>query len=168
MLLRLNQMRRRHTLGVQVIGSKERSDSKDGYLRSQQSWWGVLLRRLKQGGWNDLYRGEDGREPRDHCPMNIRWRRCGCKLGMLVRPNLGLAAAHLRHLPAVAVHRPATSALLSVHRTTRHAGQQRRSGREHDQNRNESGESAHPSLNICLQDVFIPLLTFLCELRAFS
>lgn len=69
---------------------------------------------------------------------------------MLVSPNLGPAAAHLLHAPAFVVHGVAAGALFLAHRMICHAGQQRRRGQEQDEDCENTGQTAHAFLSICL------------------
>jgi hypothetical protein len=55
-------------------------------------------------------------------PMNGNCRRYRRNLGAVIRPNLSLAATHLRHLSALPMHRSAAGTLLMAHRHTRQTG----------------------------------------------
>ena len=100
MLLRLNQMRHRHTTGVQVTGSRSESNSEDSYPGDDEAG-----RRVRGGkprkSRQDTLRWHDTRFKRmDDGKVEVKQRRGDRTLRLFVRPNLGPAATHLLHAGA--------------------------------------------------------------------
>src|SRR6202044_2566833 len=108
-------MRRRHTEGVQVIGSWSKSDSKDGCFRSQKTGRRVFVTHEPNGRG---YRAKLSGESRKVChadPLNIGCRGCRCNRRSLVCPNFSPAATHLLHVAAPSVHCTAASTFVVAH-----------------------------------------------------
>ena len=76
-------------------------------------------------------------------PMNRHYQRCRRNLWAVIRPDLSLAATHLRHLSALPVHRSAAGALLMAHRHTRQTGHDGRGCGEQKKDRDNAGKTAH-------------------------
>ena len=139
-----------HTSGVHVIGSRSESDSKDSYSRDDRARWRVCIGCPRHGAWNILELGDKRHKPIDYGKVEVERRSRGCKLRMLVTPNLRSATPHLLHAVAFAVHGAAAGALFLAHHAICHAGQQRRCGQEQDENREDTGQTAHAVISICL------------------
>jgi hypothetical protein len=135
-------MRRTHTQGVQVIGLRGRSDSKDGNLRGQETWRGVLNRYPERNGWEGLNQCRKRCQLRYAYPMHVCCGGLRRNLRRFIRPNLRPAAAHFFHLSALPVHRTTACTFFAAHRGTGHAGQHRRNGSEQKEDRDDAGESA--------------------------
>jgi len=83
----------------------------------------MLIGHPQHGGRDYLRFNEERYKPVDYNEVKTdSWSRSG-ELGMLVRPDLCPAAAHLRHTVAFAMHGTTASAFLLIHRAIGHAGQ---------------------------------------------
>ena len=138
-----NERKRRHTEACRVIRFRSKSDTENGDLSSQQPWRGMLVWGSKLRARHDPDEREHRRKPCDDRKVNIRRRANRCKLRTLICFDFCLAAAHLHHIAAVAVHCTAAGTLFLVHRLPGHAGEQRSCREEQDENRDETSEAAH-------------------------
>jgi hypothetical protein len=139
-------MRHRHTHGVQVIGSRSKSDSQDSGFRRQQTGRGVLIRGTPCGRGYEVNLGEQAAQVRHANPLNIDCRGHCRNQRRLLCPNFGPAAAHLLHVSALPVHGTAATTLLKAHFHTRQTGHNRRGGGEQQKDSNDTGETAHDSV----------------------
>ena len=129
------------------LGTKGRSDSKDGNLCGQQTRRRVLVWSMEQRGWNHLNRGRSEREPVNHSPVKVDGLTLCGNLGVLVGLDLSLAAASLSHLSALAVHGGTAGILRMAHRITCYAGKNRRCSRQQKNQCEDARKAAHGSLH---------------------
>ena len=108
-----------------------------------EAGWRVVVGDAQQGGRDGLNRSDQGLDDVNDGQGEIDGWRDGGELRMRVGVDLGAAAAHLDHVAAVALHGFAAGTLFARHRNLGHAGQQRRCGREQDEDREEGGEASH-------------------------
>jgi hypothetical protein len=149
MLLRSNQMRWMARAGVHafVIGRKSGSDAEDSGFCDAEARWSVFERRLELRARNELgvicKAIHEAWKICDDNPLHFnRWCGC-CELRRVVSPQLFLAAAHRRHVAAIAVHGAAACAFFLSHRTACGAGHDGRCGREQEQDHDECRETTH-------------------------
>jgi hypothetical protein len=78
-------------------------------------------------------------------PLDVDCRGCCRNLRSLIRPNLGPAATHLFHVPALPVHGTTAGTLLMTHHHACQTGHDRGRCGEQQEDRNDAGETSHDS-----------------------
>ncbi len=128
---------------------RSESDPEHRYLSSQQPWRGMLVWGSKLRGRRGLMRMKQRCKPRDDREVDICSRRHRRKLRTLVCLHFSLAANHLFHATAVAVHRTTAGTFFLRHCFSGHAGQQGSCCKEQDQHRHEAGQALNHLMSIC-------------------
>jgi hypothetical protein len=131
---------------VQVVGSRSKSDSKDGELRGEKAWRGTVFGEMGKRGHDGLGRHSQRCQPTYAEPRNISGYRRSHNRRSSVHSNCCLATLLFHHLTALPVHRAAAGTFFMAHPTSSRTGQSGRNCDEQKEYRDKAGDTAHRDL----------------------